>query len=646
MVRRNTERIGLLAQFLNRPSSSDPDDTQQSIPDILPKLTNQVFRAVLRELGIHHVNCEREADMHVAELALYLNCPVVSNDSDFFIFAAPPTCDYRVIPLTFMEQECKPLPLRCNSCPVDRDCYAISCKVFRPSNSSLKRIHSSLVPLLPVLVGNDVISSMPLPTAIISCINSIQNLGLSYTGRRIHAIIDWLTEFSQDICAPIREILSLHQGKPLHDITSQIITCIQGYVLDLHTVCQQLCAFLSLKPPGQIEVPTLHFSADVSTLVRTALRPSNLDDAIAAIKNALPSECGRISETLHGGVLNGWPPGFIIKFRRSKLSTSILDALYVRNGAVLRILMEDLRLASSIYSVTEHIRVLEYGLLIHIERMFDGSHKICGSHSGNPVETKRRAGEMCRFELHAVPVTFPPIKSVGLAAFNEFFQRHLMFDLREAKSNSTELYTIACVLVLWFRHSQLSRFMSSGLRDSSVVLAFVSCALVASAFLCSSHDQRNNLDRSVEDICNRFTELGNSLKFQCSRFRCVRLSIEIIHQLNELQLVYQEFQNLIELLNMLYVHSVANIQSGSSRLSSEQFFSFLPEYIMFPSGRVLHWLTYVIDRSSPPDRLHHVTRNWIPWILNAMPREMSISPKSISHKIVESISTAERMLSW
>lgn len=56
---------------------------------ILPILTRNVFIQVLLQRGIPLVQCPAEADWEIACLARQWNCPVLSNDSDFYIFDLP-----------------------------------------------------------------------------------------------------------------------------------------------------------------------------------------------------------------------------------------------------------------------------------------------------------------------------------------------------------------------------------------------------------------------------------------------------------------------------------------------------------------------------------------------------------------------------
>ncbi|XP_026766939.2 protein asteroid homolog 1-like [Pangasianodon hypophthalmus] len=54
--------------------------------EVLPILIKNVFKQILWKLGIPFIQCLAEADWEVAALASEWNCPVLSNDSDFYIF--------------------------------------------------------------------------------------------------------------------------------------------------------------------------------------------------------------------------------------------------------------------------------------------------------------------------------------------------------------------------------------------------------------------------------------------------------------------------------------------------------------------------------------------------------------------------------
>uniref|UniRef100_A0A4W5KWZ3 Uncharacterized protein n=1 Tax=Hucho hucho TaxID=62062 RepID=A0A4W5KWZ3_9TELE len=53
---------------------------------VLPTLIKHVFKQVLSSLKVPFAQCICEADQDIASLARSWNCPVLSNDSDFYIF--------------------------------------------------------------------------------------------------------------------------------------------------------------------------------------------------------------------------------------------------------------------------------------------------------------------------------------------------------------------------------------------------------------------------------------------------------------------------------------------------------------------------------------------------------------------------------
>ncbi|XP_044185119.1 protein asteroid homolog 1-like [Acropora millepora] len=105
-----------------------------------PLLFTDVFKQALRDNGIPFAICDSEADSEIASLAAAWKCPVLSNDSDFFIF------DIKggYIPLSF---------LRWNSSRFTAKIY------YRSKLASHFRIRSNLLPLFASLAGNDYVSA-------------------------------------------------------------------------------------------------------------------------------------------------------------------------------------------------------------------------------------------------------------------------------------------------------------------------------------------------------------------------------------------------------------------------------------------------------------------------------------------------------
>ena len=82
---------GTPAQTSTAPSASPATQAPASSApaansDVIPLFTEMVFSETLKEKGVKFVYADGDADSVIASIANYYSCPVVSNDSDFFLF--------------------------------------------------------------------------------------------------------------------------------------------------------------------------------------------------------------------------------------------------------------------------------------------------------------------------------------------------------------------------------------------------------------------------------------------------------------------------------------------------------------------------------------------------------------------------------
>lgn len=113
---------------------------------ILPLLASLVFKQTLVKLEVPMAVCYEEADHEIAALANEWNCPVLSSDSDFYIFDIPagmlplPHFQWRVL-----EQR--------------KTKSFIPCKTYRTSSfCSFFGIQKQLLPTFAALAGNDFVT--------------------------------------------------------------------------------------------------------------------------------------------------------------------------------------------------------------------------------------------------------------------------------------------------------------------------------------------------------------------------------------------------------------------------------------------------------------------------------------------------------
>ncbi|XP_076277471.1 single-strand DNA endonuclease protein asteroid [Lasioglossum baleicum] len=147
-----------------------------------PLLNKQVFKDVLREKNIRHVQCLFEADNSIASVARILNCPVLSYDSDFYIYGT------MYIPFNTLE----PNIVKSST----GEGYMKRCKIYRVEYllNSFRGLNQSVLPLAAILLGNDYVKSSIFK-------NFFKHLQMRRAGRKkhnyrqhlIHATFVWLS---------------------------------------------------------------------------------------------------------------------------------------------------------------------------------------------------------------------------------------------------------------------------------------------------------------------------------------------------------------------------------------------------------------------------------------------------------------------
>ncbi|EDO42657.1 predicted protein [Nematostella vectensis] len=107
---------------------------------VRPKLSALVLCQAMRDIGVKFVRIDCEADQEIASLAKKFQCPVLSDDSDFFIFDLPGG----FIPLT---------SLHWHSFPLSTKLYS------RQKMADYLQLRPDLMPLFASVLGNDFVSS-------------------------------------------------------------------------------------------------------------------------------------------------------------------------------------------------------------------------------------------------------------------------------------------------------------------------------------------------------------------------------------------------------------------------------------------------------------------------------------------------------
>lgn len=118
---------------------------------ILCSAATQTFKSIATELGHEIVQCVYEADLDVAKLSQTLGCPVMSNDTDFYLINLPSG----LISIDLKEQQ-KP---KRSSPQINEGYFYINCCFFHQDHFTtyFPNLDKKNLPLLAVLCGNDLV---------------------------------------------------------------------------------------------------------------------------------------------------------------------------------------------------------------------------------------------------------------------------------------------------------------------------------------------------------------------------------------------------------------------------------------------------------------------------------------------------------
>jgi hypothetical protein len=151
----------------------------QSKLKCFPLLMNEVFRSVLSNMEIPFAQCDFEADSEIAAIAQRLGCPVLSYDSDFYVY------DVMYIPFSTVILE---------AAQYDKDVRNhISCKMYNIDKflDFHGGLDKSLLPVMAAVLGNDYIEHEVFES-FLSQIQLPKNRSISKIQRQIIGLSKWL----------------------------------------------------------------------------------------------------------------------------------------------------------------------------------------------------------------------------------------------------------------------------------------------------------------------------------------------------------------------------------------------------------------------------------------------------------------------
>ncbi|ESO96590.1 hypothetical protein LOTGIDRAFT_227013, partial [Lottia gigantea] len=285
--------------------------------NLLPILSYETFRTVLDDLGVIHVTCDYEADEHIAILANKWNCPVISNDSDFYVY----NIKAGFFPMDYVDFRIKQKFTKDATTGNKRNQLYILVQKYHHQHyfDVFGKFNPSLIPLLATVLGNDFVNGKVFSYFMKKFKKpDTKKSKISNKRSKAHSLISWLKS-----CASTEDAIQ--------------------QILD-------------------------HFPPERQSFLEKIIHDSihsytKIDSDQTFLEKYLESEFDINSVMLNDYFGNGLPEWMMRSLLKAELSPFIQNALVLRR-VILQCQVEDLRKASS-HEISKPIRRVIYGILFN-----------------------------------------------------------------------------------------------------------------------------------------------------------------------------------------------------------------------------------------------------------------------------------------
>lgn len=229
---------------------------------VLPLMIREVFTSALKHCNIPVYRCLFEADNEIAILARKLKCPVLSYDSDFYIFDGQyipyVTITQRIYKKTITSNKTIEVEImskkqkgqrknpkrknqkvtievedQSNEEAVEDVTYNyLDCCIYTIDNLTESSLDNDMLPLFGIMLGNDFISRRWFTKFYrnVSKRNTKKKKNLSPQQKRIHTLLNWLRH--ETLYSAVKKILECVKQYQRPKLWHQIRTAMNGYRLE------------------------------------------------------------------------------------------------------------------------------------------------------------------------------------------------------------------------------------------------------------------------------------------------------------------------------------------------------------------------------------------------------------------------------
>uniref|UniRef100_A0A7N8YDW8 Asteroid homolog 1a n=1 Tax=Mastacembelus armatus TaxID=205130 RepID=A0A7N8YDW8_9TELE len=243
---------------------------------ILPLLAKMVFKQTLVRLGVPVAQCYSEADQEIAALAIKWQCPVLSNDSDFYIFELPAG----LLPISHF---------RWKDVKQNGSQRYIPCKSYNTSSFCIFfNIQRQLLPTFAALAGNDYVK-LQWTGSFISW-TQFAPAGSERTGR-LEGLLCWLRNFQQPeqaLQAALGLMGELSEKKKVEVLEGLALGMEEYRVPSINVLCFSVLQVVGLVPDWMLQPLT---QARLTADVLDVLLLQRMSLSFPVDKDDMPSAC-------------------------------------------------------------------------------------------------------------------------------------------------------------------------------------------------------------------------------------------------------------------------------------------------------------------------------------------------------------------
>ncbi|KAL2715340.1 hypothetical protein V1478_015038 [Vespula squamosa] len=306
--------------------------------NVFPIFMFHIFKSILKEMNIRFIQCLFEADNAIASVAKLLNCPVLSGDSDFYIYGA------LYIPYYTLQNYIRKWRK-----------YVIPCKIYKVETfvNTFNGLTESLLPLAATLLGNDYIQQYEFKNFYKTIkLPNIGRININLQQCRIEGTLNWLSKhtLNEAICLIMKTVPQENKRRMLRAIEMIINEYTNISISQYINILDQL-GFSKEdtdKITSQNTKNNCKFQTDISDLVRELAK--EYQDM---------NECDL--ETINDAFINNLPSWFINEFCEGSLTNYFMNIL-MHKLYIYPVQMEDYHQLSSVF-ISEKIINVIYTLL-------------------------------------------------------------------------------------------------------------------------------------------------------------------------------------------------------------------------------------------------------------------------------------------